>query len=189
MPKTIAYARVSTADQSLDLQRDALAKAGYNRLFEDHGRSGVAKRPELERALTILEPRDTLLVWRFDRLGRSIRELVDIIDDLHRRDIGFISLTEHIDLNNAVGRLILHIMGSFAEFERQLIRERTIAGLEAARSRGVRIGRPQSVCPTKLIRASALIDEGVSVSNAAASLGIARSSLYRHLSAFQGTDK
>jgi DNA invertase Pin-like site-specific DNA recombinase len=135
----IGYARVSTHDQTLNLQLDSLKSAGCSRIFEDHISGTKAERPGLTDAISHLRSGDTLVVWRLDRLGRSLRHLIDTITELEQRGIGFKSLQENIDTTSSSGKLIFHIFGSLAEFERDLIRERTTAGLEAARSRG-RVG-------------------------------------------------
>ena len=135
----IGYARVSTTEQILNLQLDSLKQAGYTRIFKDHISGTKAERPGLHDAISHLRAGDTLVVWRLDRLGRSLRHLIDTITALEAQGIGFKSLQENIDTTTSGGKLIFHIFGSLAEFERDLIRERTQAGLEAARSRG-RVG-------------------------------------------------
>lgn len=150
----IGYGRVSTDDQNFALQQDALLRAGCSRIFEDHGISGRrADRPELKKALSVLEPGDVLVVWRLDRLGRSLAHLIDVMSELERRGIGFCSLTEAIDTTTPGGKLIFHIMGALAEFERELISQRTKAGIEAARARGKRPGRPPSLTPEQVAHA------------------------------------
>lgn len=146
----IGYARVSTEDQNLSLQQDALSRVGCDLQFFDHGVSGSDfYRPGLNRALKRLQPGDTLVVWRLDRLGRSIGKLIALIDQLGRRKIGFISLNESIDTTSATGTLVFHMMAALAEFERRLISERTRAGLTAAKARGKRIGRRPSLTATQ----------------------------------------
>jgi DNA invertase Pin-like site-specific DNA recombinase len=130
----VGYARVSTQDQTLDLQRDALDKAGCERLFTDTISGSKAERPGLDEALRFLRPGDTLVVWRLDRLGRSLQHLIGTITALQERGIGFRSVTESIDTTTSGGKLIFHVFGALAEFERDLIRERTQAGLQAARA-------------------------------------------------------
>ena len=138
----IGYARVSTEDQHLDLQRDALKRAGCTKIFADYGVSGKGfNRPGLMKALSELEPGGMLVVWRLDRLGRSLPKLINFVDELGQREAQFCSLTENIDTSTSGGRLIFHIMGALAEFERNLISERTKAGMEAARNRGIHLGR------------------------------------------------
>ena len=131
----IGYARVSTADQTLALQQDALTKAGCDQIFTDTASGAISERTGLEQALSHLRPGDTLVVWRLDRLGRSLRHLIDTITGLEARGIGFRSITEAIDTTTSGGKLIFHIFGALAEFERDIIRERTQAGLSAARAR------------------------------------------------------
>src|ERR687886_70961 len=146
----IGYARVSTDDQNLDLQRDALHKAGCELIFDDTVSGTKARRPGLEQALSHLRPGDTLVVWRLDRLGRSLRHLIDTVTALAERGVGFRSLTESIDTTTSGGKLVFHIFGALAEFERELIRERAKAGLAAARARGRIGGRPKSLTPKSL---------------------------------------
>ena len=180
----IGYARVSTADQCLDLQRDALADAGCERVFEDHGISGIAKvRPELERALEALRPGDVLVVWRLDRLARSMHELCDLVRTLHEREIGFHSLSEQIDIGSAFGELIVHIISAIIHFERRLIIERTEAGMQAARERGAKFGRRRALDAAALADALALKRAGAPVEEIAASIGVGRSTLYRYMAA------
>lgn len=144
MGSTVGYARVSTSDQNTDLQLDALAKAGVEKVFTDHGVSGAkTERPELDKMLDYLRAGDTLLVWRLDRLGRSMQHLVSLVADLKKRGITFRSLSEGIDTSTANGELVFNIFASLASFERELIRERTSAGLTAARERGRLGGRPR----------------------------------------------
>ncbi|WP_026987561.1 recombinase family protein [Fodinicurvata fenggangensis] len=139
----LGYARVSTEEQSLDLQRSALRKAGCTEIFEDHGISGSSfRRPGLESALNALSPGDTFIVWKLDRLGRSLLNLVEVINDFAQRDIAFKSLTESIDTDSPGGRLIFHMMAALAEFERSLISERTRAGMQEAKKQGRHLGRP-----------------------------------------------
>src|ERR671932_1719819 len=139
----IGYARVSTNEQNLDLQRDALERAGCDLIFDDHVSGIKARRPGLEQALSHLRAGDTLVVWRLDRLGRSLRHLIDTVTDLQERGIGFKSLTESIDTTTSGGRLVFNIFASLAEFEREIIRERTLAALQSARARGRKGGRPK----------------------------------------------
>lgn len=142
----IGYARVSTDEQSLDLQIDALERAGCERIFRDSGVSGaLANRPALDRAIKCLQPGDTLVTWRLDRLGRSLSHLISAVSALEKMGVGFTSVTEAIDTRTASGRLLFHVMGALAEFERSLISERTKAGMAAARARGKVLGRPSKV--------------------------------------------
>lgn len=179
----IGYARVSTADQDPALQLDALGLAGAQRVFTDHGVSGsVASRPELDRCLEQLREGDTLVVWRLDRLARSLRNLLALVETLTQRGVHLRSLTESIDTGSASGRMILSVFGALAEFERELIRERTAAGLDAARSRGAKLGRPASLTGDQLAQARTLVTAGHRVPEVARTLGVGRSTLYRALS-------
>ena len=178
----IGYARVSTSDQSLELQLDALKEAGCRRVFEDTASGASRARPQLREALGFLRPGDTLVVWLLDRLARSLQQLIETIEELHRRSCGFRSLTEAIDTTTAGGRLIFHIFGALAEFERGIIRERTIAGLEAARARGRKGGRPKLMTDQSLIIARALLRDGLlTVSEVAKQLGVSQATLYKYL--------
>lgn len=157
----IGYARVSTDEQNLDLQRQALEAAGCQVVHEDRGLSGAAReRPGLAQALGQLGAGDVLVVWKLDRLGRSLVHLIGIIDGLGKSGAGFVSLSERIDTTTAGGRLIFHMMGALAEFERSLIGERTAAGMKAAKRRGKHVGRPAKLTAHQLAHARALIEEG-----------------------------
>ena len=178
----IGYARVSTTDQNLALQCDALKAAGCERIFEDEGVSGsIVSRPGLDRALQALTEGDTLIVWKLDRLGRSLAHLVQTVADLGERGIEFRSLSDPIDTTNAGGRLVLHMMGALAEFERSLIAERTKAGLQAAKRQGVRLGRKPKLTPAQVAHARQLMDAGENGRTVARSFGVARSTLYEAL--------
>lgn len=144
----VGYARVSTEDQSLDLQIAALEKAGCQRMYYDHGVSGARFcRPGLASVLREVGPGDTVVVWRLDRLGRSLRKLVELVDELGRRGVEFVSLNESIDTTSSGGVLMFHMMAALAQFERSLISERTRAGMAAARMRGKRLGRRRALSP------------------------------------------
>lgn len=175
----IGYARVSTQDQNLDLQRDALQAAGVERAFEESASGADRDRPELGAALDYMRAGDTLVVWRLDRLGRSLSHLLSVVEGLTERGIHLRSLTEGIDRTTATGRMTLSIFGALAEFERELIRERTHAGLAAARARGRMGGRPSVMTPAKARSARALLAAETPVTEVAQSLGISRASLYR----------
>lgn len=179
----IGYARVSTEDQNLDLQLRALTEAGCERLFQDRGVSGIARRrPQLDRALAALEDGDVLVVWKLDRLGRSLSHLIEIVQSLRGVGVGFCSLTEAIDTTSASGRLIFHFMGALAEFERSLISERTRAGLLAARARGQALGRPKKLTPEQIAHARLLLeDKNAGPKAVARSLRVSRTTLYRAL--------
>src|SRR5918911_435349 len=146
----IGYARVSTQDQTLDLQLDALKKAGCEKFYTDTASGAKEERKGLVEALYYAREGDVLVVWRLDRLGRSLRHLIETITLLNSRKIGFRSLTENIDTTTSGGKLVFHIFGALAEFERDIIRERTNAGLEAARARGRHGGRPKALCPERI---------------------------------------
>ncbi|MCB0927266.1 MAG: recombinase family protein [Mycobacterium sp.] len=178
----IGYARVSTAEQDPALQLDALESAGAQRIYTDHGVSGsVASRPELDRCLDALREGDTLVVWRLDRLARSLRNLLDLVETLSKRGVHLRSLTESIDTGSASGRMILSVFGALAEFERELIRERTAAGLEAAKARGAKLGRPALLTDAQLDQARTLVAAGHRTTEVARTLGVGRSTLYRAL--------
>lgn len=177
----IGYARVSTDDQNLDLQRTALKMAGCCRVFEDRMSGMTSRRPGLDRALDALKAGDVLVVWKLDRLGRSLSHLIRVIQNLGEESVGFCSLSENIDTTTAGGRLMFHLMGSLAEFERALIAERTKAGIAAARQRGVRIGRRKSLTAVQVKRALRLKANGASAVAIARKLRVGRSTLYRAL--------
>ena len=181
----VGYARVSTQDQTLDLQKDALGQAGCNKIFTDTASGAQLERPGLDEALSFVQEGGTLAVWRLDRLGRSLKQLIETVSLLHQRGIGFRSLTESIDTTSSGGKLIFHVFGALAEFERDLIRERTQAGLQAARARGRRGGRPRSPVlsdPKRLAIARALhADKSNSIADICRTLRVSRASLYRYL--------
>nr|WP_295463827.1 recombinase family protein [Mesorhizobium sp.] len=183
-PNLIGYARVSTDEQNLDLQRDALRQAGCRQLFEDHGVSGKERsRPGLDAAIDALAPGDVLVVWRLDRLGRSLVHMIGLIDELAARGIGFRSLTESFDAGSSGGRLVFHLMAALAEFERALISERTRAGLAAARARGKRLGRPPSVTDKQRAAALRSVRSGRTVREVAKAHGMHQRTLYRIVAA------
>ena len=177
----IGYARVSTDDQNPDLQIQALKKAGCKTIYTDKVGGTIRKRPQLDRCLHALHTGDILAVWKLDRLGRSLPHLVSILEDLKGRGVGFRSLTEAIDTETPLGRLLGHIIGALAEFERSLIIERTRAGIKAAKRRGVRLGRKPKLSAQQAAHARDLINGGESPSNVARLLGVGRSTLYRAL--------
>src|SRR5512132_2890523 len=178
----IGYARVSTSDPTLDLQRDALQKAGCDRIFTDTASGAKAERVGLDEALSYVRPGDTLVVWKLDRLGRSLPHLIETITGLNNRKIGFRSITEAIDTTTSGGKLVFHIFGALAEFERDIIRERTQAGLNAARARGRKGGRPKSLTGKKAQMAKALYaDKNNTVSEICKTLNISRATLYRYV--------
>ena len=178
----VGYARVSTRDQTHALQLDALSKAGCERIFEETASGAQRDRPQLAAALDYVRKGDAIVVWKLDRLARSIKQLIETVEHLERREIGFRSLTEQIDTTTAGGRLIFHIFGALAEFERSIIRERSRAGLEAARARGRIGGRPRALSPTDLIAAKAMLtNRDITVAEVARRLSVTPATLYRHL--------
>jgi DNA invertase Pin-like site-specific DNA recombinase len=183
MTTTVGYARVSTLEQILDLQRDALNAAGCNRIFTDTASGGRNDRPGLAQAFDYVREGDVLVVWRLDRLGRSLKYLIEIMTALNERRIGFKSLTEQIDTTTSGGKLIFHVFGALAEFERDVIRERTLAGLTAARARGRKGGRPKKLgTGGKIAMAQALYDDKThSIADICKMLGISRTTLYRYI--------
>lgn len=187
MAKLIGYARVSTRDQELQLQLDALEKAGcsQNNIFVDTASGARTERPGLDKALTLLKPGDTLLVWRLDRLGRSMPHLVSLIEDLRIKGIGFKSICDgSIDTTTASGELIFNIFSSLAQFERRLIQERTRAGLDAARARGRQGGRKklESTNPKVQMAKKMHKDHGMSINDICKTLKISRATFYRYIS-------
>lgn len=178
----IGYARVSTDEQNLALQIDALERAGCVRLFQDQASGAKTKRPGLDEALAYLREGDVLVVWRLDRLGRSLQHLIETVALLEERSIGLQSLQESIDTTTSGGKLIFHIFGALAEFERQLIRERTQAGLASARARGRKGGRPKSLDAKKVGLLYRLYDEKEhSIQEICNLVGISKSTLYAYL--------
>lgn len=176
------YARVSTDDQTLDGQIDALEAAGCDEIFSDHGVSGASTdRPELSRLLETATDGDQIVVWRLDRLGRSMQHVVTIVTELGDRGVQFASLTENIDTTTASGELIFHIFASLAHFERRLISERTKQGLEATKRRGTVLGRPRALNKERSEHVRALISEGRTISEAASILKVSRSTVFRAL--------
>ena len=181
--KTIGYARVSTEEQSLDLQVQALEQAGCEKIYTDHGVSGAThSRQGLDRALAALRAGDKLVVWRLDRLGRSLSHLVQLLEKLGRRKVRFHSVTENIDTTSSGGRLVFHMMAALAEFERSLISERTRAGMAAARAQGRHMGRQPSLSRTQCDEALRLMhEEQWTRAQAAAHFGVHPRTLLRHL--------
>lgn len=168
------------------MQLEALKAAGCERVFTDRGQSGAKKsRPQLDKCLAELKPGDVLAVWKLDRLGRSLPHLVALLEDLQGRGVGFVSLTEAIDTGTPAGRLLGHIIGALAEFERALIAERTRAGIKAAKQRGVKLGRKPALSPEQVAHARKLLKEGEPPGTVARLLGVARSTLYKSLGSHQ----
>lgn len=184
MNQRIGYARVSTEDQYLDLQRDALQRAGCGVIYEEASSGKSAERPELEQCRKALRTGDTLVVWRLDRLGRSLPDLVQIVADLERSGVSFESLNEKIETGSAAGKLVFHVFAALAEFERSLIRERTRAGLAAARARGRLGGRKPKLGEKQLREIKALLrDPDIQVADVARRYGVSRTTLYKHVGA------
>src|SRR5438067_13134795 len=180
----IGYARVSTDEQTLNLQTDALKGAGCSKIFTDTISGAKTERKGLDEALQFLREGDTLVVWRLDRLGRTLKHLIETVTDLSKRHIGFKSLTESIDTTTSGGKLIFHIFGALAEFERDIIRERTLAGLAAARARGRKGGnRPSPLAePKKQALAQSLYDDHRNaIRDICKTLGVSRATLYRYV--------
>jgi DNA invertase Pin-like site-specific DNA recombinase len=178
----IGYARVSTLDQTLALQQDALTAAGCEKIFTDTASGSLTDRPGLAEALSHLRAGDTLVVWRLDRLGRSLPHLIETVSALAAREIGFRSLQEQIDTMTSAGKLVFHVFGALAEFERDLIKERTHAGLAAARARGRLGGRPQRLSPKQIEQLRTLAaDKRNSVTDICRTLGIGRTTFYRYM--------
>jgi DNA invertase Pin-like site-specific DNA recombinase len=183
-PMLIGYARVSSVDQNLALQRDALTEAGCQKIFTEQISGAVTDRPALHDALEFARSGDTLIVWKLDRLARSMKQLIETIENLRIRGIGFRSLTEALDTTTAQGRLVFHMFGALAEFERSLIRERTQAGLAAARRAGRTGGRPQKLTEDDLDVARALLaNPDIGVTQIAHRLGVSPATLYRYIPA------
>ena len=189
MGELLGYARVSTVDQNAGLQLDALQGAGCVRVFSDTASGALDERPGGLGAL-VERAGDTLVVWRLDRLGRSLRHLIETVGALAEREVGFRSLQESVDTTTTGGRLVFHVFAALAEFERDLIRERTQAGLEAARARGRRGGRPSVMTPEKVAVARGMYESGEhTVAAIAAVVGVSRASVYRHLGFDASTDR
>lgn len=179
----IGYARVSTQDQNLELQHEALTKAGCERLYDDKLSGSRAERPGLTKAMEMLRPGDTLVAWKLDRLGRSVKNLVDLVGELSKRGIQFRSLTDSIDTGTASGRFFFHVMAALAEMERELIRERSLAGLAIARQAGRVGGRKPVMTPAKMDVARRLLSSGMAAKDVAATVGVSAPTIYRHFPA------
>lgn len=178
----IGYARVSTSNQNKELQLDALEDAGCERTYTEEVSGAADTRPVLEECMATLREGDTLVVWRLDRFGRSLSDLVEKMDKLEEKGVDFVSVTEGIDTTTAQGRLTFHIFGALAEFERELARERTMAGLKAARERGRTGGRPSAIDEEEIPQLQALMrDDGVSTSEICDRFDISKATLYRYV--------
>lgn len=182
MANLIGYARVSTNDQNPELQHDALQSAGVARIFTDKASGATLERPQLKACLDYLNPGDVLVVWRIDRLGRSLADIVSLVADLADHGVQFRSVTEAIDTTTPGGELVFHIFASLAQMERRLISERTKAGLAAARARGRVGGRPSVMTPERTEAAKQMRDEGLSTARIARTLGVGRATIDRALS-------
>jgi DNA invertase Pin-like site-specific DNA recombinase len=183
----VGYARVSTQDQDLTLQLDALKREGCERVYQEKASGGQRERPELQAALTYMRAGDTLVIWKLDRLARSLKQLIETVEDFESRGIGLKSLQDPIDTSSPSGKLVFHIFAALAEFERGVIRERTNAGLQSARERGRLGGRPPALSPEDLQTARAMLkDSSIPVSTVARRMGVAASTLYRHIPKARG---
>lgn len=183
----VGYARVSTQDQDPNLQIDALRAAGCERVFVEKASGAQRDRPELKAALDFMRPSDCLVVWKLDRLARSLKQLIETVETVESKGIGLRLLAEVIDTSTAGGKVVFQIFSALAEFERSIIRERTSAGLAAARARGRTGGRPPSLSESDLVQARALLkDPEITVDQVAKRLGVAASTLYRHLPGGRG---
>jgi DNA invertase Pin-like site-specific DNA recombinase len=178
----IGYARVSTVDQNLHLQQDALEKAGCEKIIVDKASGSTVLRPGLDQVKDILREGDSLVVWRLDRLGRSLKDLINWSGYLEEKGVGLVSLQESIDTGSSTGKLVFHMFGALAEFERNLIRERTMAGLQAARARGKMGGRSKTLSPEQQKRLKQLYkDQSVSVKEICQMMSISKPTLYKYL--------
>lgn len=183
----VGYARVSTQDQNPALQHDALTAAGCEKVFTEKASGAQRDRPELGAAIAYMRAGDSLVVWKLDRLARSLPQLIETVAHLEAEGIGFRSLTETIDTTTAGGKLIFHVFGALAEFERSVIRERTRAGLKAARDRGRTGGRPPALSPADLAAAKAMLsDPDITVAEVAKRINVSPATLYRHLPGGRG---
>lgn len=179
----IGYARISTVDQNLTLQKEALEKAGCERIYEDEMSGTKDNRPGLNKALEMLRENDTLVVWKLDRLGRSVKSLIELVSDLNTKNINFKSLTDSIDTSTPSGRFFFNVMASLAQMERELIVERTTAGLAVAKKKGKIGGRKRVMTDSKLASAKRLLETGVSPKDVAKDLGVSIATLYRWIPA------
>lgn len=182
----LAYCRISTAAQNPQLQLDAVHAAGVDEVYVDYASGVATSRPKLDELLRHARPGDTIVVWRLDRLGRSMKHLLELIEKLKARDIALVSLNEQIDTSSANGRLILGIMASLAAFERDLVVERTMAGLEAARKQGRAGGRPKALSPAAAQIATSMYRDRQSVTHIATTLRVSRATIYRHIQTLEG---
>ena len=181
----IGYARISTEDQKLDLQYDELRTTGCDKIFNETASGASIRLPVREELLAYARRGDTVVVWKLDRLGRSLRDLIEVVNTLGKQGVGLRSLHESIDTTTPAGKLTFHVFGALAEFERDIVRERTRAGLLAARSRGKKLGRPRSLNSEQIEMArSMMANPRLSTRQVAEQLGVHRATLYRNLSVF-----
>lgn len=187
----IGYARVSTGLQNLDLQEDSLTQFGCEKIFTDHISGAKSHRPGLEMAIEFLRPGDTLVVWRLDRLGRNMEDLISIVNRLNERGISFHSIQENITMDKAssTGQLMFHLFAAFAEFERNLILERSAAGRAAARARGRYGGRPEKLTKKDMESLKTLVDNGTPIKTIAERWNVSRTTIYRYLKKIEEDDK
>ena len=181
----IGYARVSTNEQDTHLQIDALTAAGCDRIYQEKQSGAKKDRPELQQCLKSLRAGDVLVVWKLDRLGRSLQHLIEVINELESNQVGFHSITENIDTTSSTGKLIFHIFGSLAEFERGLIRQRVVCGLEAARKRGKKFGRPDALDDRAKEMAVAMFNGGAPKIDIAKHFGVTRQTIYTLFKAYE----
>lgn len=184
----IGYARVSTVDQNLDLQLSALKEAGCEKLYQDQISGAKANRPGLSMALEVLRKDDTLVVWKLDRLGRTVKGLIDLVNQLHQKEIHFKSITDNVDTSTPAGRFFFHVMASLAQMERELMAERTKAGLAAAKAKGRVGGRKRKMTQSKIESAKQLLASGTLPKDVAHDLGISVPTLYRWVPASSSLD-
>lgn len=184
----VGYARVSTGDQNLDMQQDALTSAGCTQLFNDRITGAAQVKEGLASALSYIRPGDTLVVWKLDRLGRTVKGLIELVEQLKAKGVEFRSLTDGIDTSTSAGRFFFHVMAAMAEMERELIKERTKAGLAAAKARGRKGGRKAKMDLSKIGAARQLLASGTVATDVAKNLGVSRATLYRALSDSIGRD-
>lgn len=184
----VGYARVSTQDQKPALQLDALKVAGCEKVFKEKASGAQRDRPQLIAAIDYMRKGDTLVVWKLDRLARSMKQLIETVEGLEAEGIGFRSVTEAIDTTTSGGKLVFHIFGALAEFERSIIRERTRAGLDAAKARGRKGGRPRAMSDDDLKMARALLaDDTITVDDVAKRMGVSQATFYRYFPAARST--
>lgn len=178
----VGYARVSTNEQNLDMQLDALKQAGCERIFQDIASGAKSKRTGLDEALSFVREGDTLVVWKLDRLGRSLKHLIDLINNLQEKGIYFKALQGEIDTTSINGKLVFHIFAALAEFERELIKERTQAGLAAARARGRKGGRPSKLSTAQMKQLKALYEsKNTNIDEICSTFSITKPTLYRYI--------